>query len=419
MIGDFTGFSFNGIHSSRLGITRVSNGDRYDEELYPEISDRTGEIVGNDGENYYGSEYRAKNFTIEIAYDSMTEVQFRQLRRLFGTKKICELVFDERPYKVYLAKLANPIELEYVCFDEEAYIWSKVQIGEDPETHEPIYAPGVHKNEETGLYDDYEYRYTDGRPQRIYKGEGTIELIAYYPFARQQFKILDLYTNGGNTTTVYNNVDEWAASSGILTAQQYTDANIDKTILTPDSVVNYNLEIPVYNPGDLNTGFYLFIPFIDSMIEPEEGEDYIHINGDTNTMLLRTIYQKKSNENGVIINTVNHLIEGVWYDPISEYNDYRSRTWIRSGSIYNDCIAAGDFPQILRSDFYFDETQYKQAIYLNINCLSIEEKTQIEAIKANKQLTEEEKAELIQEIKDNATSQLAENMHMDYDYIYF
>ena len=70
MKGDFLGFSFNGVHSSRLGITRVSDGDRYSEELFAEISDRTNEIVGNDGENYFGSEYKDKSFSINIAFDS-------------------------------------------------------------------------------------------------------------------------------------------------------------------------------------------------------------------------------------------------------------------------------------------------------------------------------------------------------------
>lgn len=40
-MADFTGFKFGNIHSSDLGIIRVSGGDRYDEALHPEIKDRT------------------------------------------------------------------------------------------------------------------------------------------------------------------------------------------------------------------------------------------------------------------------------------------------------------------------------------------------------------------------------------------
>lgn len=118
MKGDFLGFSFDGIHCSQLGITHVSSSDRYDEDLFPEVKDKTIEIPNNHGEYYYGSTYGTRTFEINIAYDSITEKQFRNIRRLFGTRKICELIFDERPYKVYYAKLESPIEMSYVCFDE-------------------------------------------------------------------------------------------------------------------------------------------------------------------------------------------------------------------------------------------------------------------------------------------------------------
>ena len=117
-MGDFLGFEFGGVHSSELGITRVSGGDRYDEDLHPEIKDRTAEVPGLNGEYYFGSDYGPKNFELEIAFDSLTEQQFRRLRTTFGTKEVKSLIFDERPYKKYLAKLENPIQLSFVCFDE-------------------------------------------------------------------------------------------------------------------------------------------------------------------------------------------------------------------------------------------------------------------------------------------------------------
>ena len=41
MKGDFLGFSFDGTHSKDLGIVHVSSSDRYDENLFPEIKDKT------------------------------------------------------------------------------------------------------------------------------------------------------------------------------------------------------------------------------------------------------------------------------------------------------------------------------------------------------------------------------------------
>lgn len=344
MKGDFTGFSFDGIHCSTLNLVRVANGDRYDEELFPEIEDKTNEIVGGDGENYYESSYRTKTFSLSVAFDSVTETQFRMIRKIFGTKKICELIFDERPYKVYSVKLAKPIELNYICFDEERIEWEE-------HTEEDGYIPG-----------SIDHKIHTGEKQRIYKGEGTIEFVAYYPFARQLYKVLDLYEDSEKFITTYDNVDEWADSSRLLTQDTFNRYNIDKTIKTTTSG-QYNLEIPVYNPGDLNVGFYLYIPFINNTIKPNTG-DYIVVYGDENGLILDTI-NKKGEDTGIIINTVNHLIEGVRYDPLVERIDFRNKTWEITHNIYNEHIKKGDFPKILRSDLFLDDSQYKQAVYLN------------------------------------------------------
>lgn len=372
MKGDFTGFSFDGIHCSELGIVRVSGGDRYEEELFPEINDRTNEIIGNDGSNYYGSEYKDKNFSISIAFDSITETQFRRIRRLFGTKKICDLIFDERPYKVYSVKLANPIKLDYICFDEEKIEWEE-------HTEEDGYVPG-----------SINHKIHTGEKQRIYKGEGEIEFITYSPFAKQLYKTLDLYTDKERVITTYNNVDEWAESSGILSEELFNQYNIDRLVSSSESQY-YNLKIPVYNPGDLNTGFYLYMSFIEYketpdseskyLIKPNSG-DYIRIYGDVNGLLLKTIERKPVNkkgeiDTGVIVNSVNHLIEGVIYDPLTERNDHRHKSWHTTGNLYNEYILEGDFPQILRSDWYFDNNQFKQAIYLNCEA-SVEQENSIQ-----------------------------------------
>jgi len=359
MKGDFTGFSFDGIHCSTLNLVRVANGDRYDEELFPEIEDKTNEIVGGDGENYYESSFRTKTFSLSVAFDSVTETQFRMIRKIFGTKKICELIFDERPYKVYSVKLAKPIELNYICFDEH-------------KRHEgdTIEGGGIRYIDKEGerVKEDitpWVYEYDEsGRPitERIYKGEGTIEFVAYYPFARQLYKVLDLYEDSEKFITTYDNVDEWADSSRLLTQDTFNRYNIDKTIKTTTSG-QYNLEIPVYNPGDLNVGFYLYIPFVNNTIKPNTG-DYVVVYGDENGLILDTI-NKKGEDTGIIINTVNHLIEGVRYDPLVERIDFRNKTWEITHNIYNEHIKKGDFPKILRSDLFLDDSQYKQAVYLN------------------------------------------------------
>jgi hypothetical protein len=41
LAGDYIGFTFNGVHSSSLGIVRVSDGSRFNENLLPTMQDKT------------------------------------------------------------------------------------------------------------------------------------------------------------------------------------------------------------------------------------------------------------------------------------------------------------------------------------------------------------------------------------------
>ena len=139
--GDFIGFSFNEHRSESLGIVRVSDGSRYNEDLVPTTQDKTVQIPGGDGFYYFGSDYTQKPFTIPIAFDGLTEKQFRELQQVFGTKELGKLVFDERPYKYYMVKSSKP-QLKYICFEQDG---DKVY----------IYKPKKYKLVGDTLYIDY------------------------------------------------------------------------------------------------------------------------------------------------------------------------------------------------------------------------------------------------------------------------
>ena len=71
---DFIGFTYNKLHSIRdLGIYRVSNGSRYDNQIAPTLTENTMDIPGNDGMYFFGTYHKQKTFSINIAFDSMTE----------------------------------------------------------------------------------------------------------------------------------------------------------------------------------------------------------------------------------------------------------------------------------------------------------------------------------------------------------
>ena len=157
--GDWIGFTFNGIHSSELGFIRVSDGSRYNENILPTMKDAVVQVPGENGSYFFGSYYTQKVFNFNIAFDTMTERQFRMIKQVFGDGKIHDLILDEHPYKIYSAKIQSPPQLKYLCFYENG--------------------------------------------QRIYKGEGTIQLVAYSPFARNRWtKQSDIIAKIATTTSI-------------------------------------------------------------------------------------------------------------------------------------------------------------------------------------------------------------------------
>lgn len=387
-MGDFTGFEFGGKHSSELGIIRVSGGDKYEEELQPDMESRTAEVPGLDGSYYFGSDYKERTISIQIAFDSLTESQFRNLRRIFGTKELKKLVFDELPYKYYMAKLDGPIELSYVCFDEpnrrvageeendKRYGVRRVLTEEtaeriDEETGESVTETVMVRRPER----IYPYELQPGT-RRIYKGEGKISFICYFPFAKSNYKqipftyqlttdveivenkkyfIRNEETEAVSFTEVENpavedigsyyervNVEEsndWAFSSGMLSVNEY------------ETVDKYdNGTITIYNPGDVATGFRLYIPA--ALISNEITITYLNnIVGAENIIEKASLALKpmtiKSIGNisdiGVLIDTNNGLITGVVSKSINQDGNVSFTT---SGNLYNEYVKSGYFFKI-------------------------------------------------------------------------
>lgn len=196
--GDYIGFTFNNYHSSDLAIIRTSDGSRYTEELLPEIEDKVVPVPGGDGEYYFGSYYRAKNFSFSIAYDKLTEEKIANLQAALGDRKIHPLIFDERPYKVYHVKVSQPPAITYIPFGE---------VG-----------------------------------TRVYKGEGKINFVSSSPFARSRYKYLEDYP-----LETFPNRPEWLAASKI-------QAKGNRDIFASNT-------IPLYNAGQVPTDFILRLPF--------------------------------------------------------------------------------------------------------------------------------------------------------------
>ena len=282
--GDFIGFSFNEHRSESLGIVRVSDGSRYNEDLVPTTQDKTVQVPGGDGFYYFGSDYTQRQFSINIAFDELTEKQFRELQQVFGTKELGKLIFDERPYKYYMVKSSKP-QLKYICF---------------------------------GKYGE-----------RIYKGEGTLTFTAYYPFAKSVFKFLEkeIEKETGKEVYVlrktYSNIEEWAEASNMK-----AQGALDKVPKSPTEGV---YPISVYNAGDLEADFILkFNGAPSNTINIALGQQDV---GDKKAVLNLKSFSLKNTDTGFQINTKTNLIEGFNAEGLT-------------GTLYNENITQGDFFKI-------------------------------------------------------------------------
>ena len=285
--GDFIGFTFNGVHSSDMGIIRTSNGSRFNENLLPASTDKTVQIPGGDGTYYFGSNYTQRQIPISIATDELTETQFRQLKQWLGDKQIHPLVFDEAPYKTYMVKTSSIPTLKFICFDN------------------------ITKNNGEIVVN------------RVYKGEGSLQFIAYFPFARCTKKYLSEYTD--------SNKEEWASASGLLTTQGDYDGT--------------GAEINLYNPGDVETDFFAYYArtSLKRLTKIYINSNILNFDFSNNDNVIDTYIR---------INSKANLIEGC------------DENFKPTGTLYNKFITSGDFFKI--------PTGENQLLSVGASCVKIE-----------------------------------------------
>lgn len=364
--GDFIGFTFNGTHSSDLGIVRTSNGSRYNSNLLPSSQDQTVAVPGGDGVYFFGTNYQTRVFQLQIASDEISEETMRRIQQTWGDKQIHELIFDETPYKVYMAKCTNIPQFNFICFDENN--------------------------------------------QRVYKGEGSVEFTCFYPYAKSRYKFLNEYMHKDGDNK-YDNVPEWNSNEVVLGDQMFHNhhllgndhidieasmvdlCNIDEWSdasgmrETQDSYLDLgqnNTAAPivyVYNPGNIEADFQLwFDPMGTTGLQYyKDGStgDYfkqIHFNFsdfDFSPRWEYGIYYARTGEEGSYIFTPLTTIPDDWQENYTSYYYYEAGAYIPlttatfiqydsktelltgymslnipNGKLYNKYITSGDFFKI-------------------------------------------------------------------------
>lgn len=334
--GDFIGFTYNGVHSSELGIVRTSDGSRFNENLLPTFTDKTAVASGVNETYYFGTQFTQKPTSVPVAFDSLTEEQFRKLRQIFGDQKIHDLIFDELPFKVYSAKVSSAPSWQYICFEDE-------------------------------------------QGNRVYKGEGTIQFIYYNPFARSRYKFLDQYTEDNipewktiiveeptdtkvppdiykvlNDETSFNNKDEWKDASGMLESQTINGRTYDQYAQTSSTSGTSYSDIHLYNPGDIETNFILRFPkeLINKpiRISLRRGSDGVGELIENSELIIDT-GSETITDDYLQINTKLQLIEGLdkrggdsGYQEVQiteeEFNAGKADYWYVTASGFEQCTSA-------------------------------------------------------------------------------
>lgn len=167
---DFIGFTYGDKHSVRdLGIYRTSDGSRFNINLIPSLTDKAIDVPEGDGQYFFGSQHKNRQFVINFAFDNLTETQISTLRKTFDGKDIKELIFDELPFKAYSAKVTGTPQIKTIPFS--------------------VMEKGVVK--------------------RVYKGEGSITFTCFYPYAHTP----DWYWKKQGTTYTRSTVVQNGAST--------------------------------------------------------------------------------------------------------------------------------------------------------------------------------------------------------------
>ena len=196
---DLTGFKFGDYHSSQFGLIRVSNGSRYNEYLLPTLKNTTTDVPGMEGTLYFGTQKTTRSFQVDMAFDSLTEEDIRDIREwLTGAHS---LIFDERPYIQYMCILNSAPQLKYLTFEENG--------------------------------------------ERIYKGELSVNFVSYLPYGYSidGKKFIDDFLD--------ENFEEWSNASHLA----YKNFYEDETLHTYDKFEWNN--VYVYNGGDVETDYVL------------------------------------------------------------------------------------------------------------------------------------------------------------------
>lgn len=243
---DFIAFSFGDFDSKENGIYRTIN-DRHNIELAPPMNDITADVPGGDGQYYFGTFHKPKVFNIDFAFDNLTESGLITLKKTFHGKELKELCFAERENVVYMAKVTGSPAIKVIPFD-------------------------------------------DGSNGTIYKGEGNIQLTAYWPYARDKESIPQSGTISNNSISfaLDNNGDLSTHFKITATGGTFSQIDISGVTISGSNMTSWDSKTGIAK----NAGGQL-VPYNgDGLYQLPVGNTNITITGTKNTQITVEYYQQ-------------------------------------------------------------------------------------------------------------------------------
>ena len=210
----FISFSYGGRNIEDFNLIAYTNGDRLERAAYGEFEDLTTTYDVIHGQFYWGTYFRARSLTLNLATDGITQEQLDEFRYWFRPGETRELILSEHPNRATMARIAQPPELHLLPFEEPAYI-------------------GM--NDSLGSRKEYKFSTT------LYKGEITLEFVMDEPFWYSKQNILGKQ----NKIEGYFD-DDWTDANGNPVNIRNGNPDVLKIILEDRIPLGTNVDLSVF-----------------------------------------------------------------------------------------------------------------------------------------------------------------------------
>lgn len=112
----FISFTYGGKKIEDFGLIAVSVDDRYNGESPPQHEDFVTDARMLNGQYYWGSHYNAREMTISLATDGMTQMQLDKFKYWFQAGEMRELIMAQHPNRGIIARIAQAPQISIVPF---------------------------------------------------------------------------------------------------------------------------------------------------------------------------------------------------------------------------------------------------------------------------------------------------------------